>query len=188
MLLLPNFHAFSFGKALNFLLWCQSLTNSNNKGYRWVSCRDPGAQGHSDWFREWSCEWIGANEKTLGCWWECWDQGTSSFFFFVCFALLFWSTRSGAAILWLPGVKVPVATRKSSRMDSMRKRWGQELGRKREGEKRASYLYSLDPYFQLCSKSAVAERWAKKLFLVLNPVGVSVTCNQNRLKPVCLGN
>lgn len=110
------------------------------------------------------------------------------FFFFVCFALLFWSTRSGAAILWLPGVKVPVATRKSSRMDSMRKRWGQELGRKREGEKRASYLYSLDPYFQLCSKSAVAERWAKKLFLVLNPVGVSVTCNQNRLKPVCLGN
>lgn len=83
MLLLPNFHAFSFGKALNFLLWCQSLTNSNNKGYRWVSCRDPGTQGHSDWFREWSCERIGTNEKPLGCWWECWDQGTSFFCLFV---------------------------------------------------------------------------------------------------------
>lgn len=182
MLLLPNFHAFSFRKALNHLLWCQSLTNPNNKGYRWgfmQGSRDPRPQ----WLVQGMVMWLNRSQ------WEATGMlmgvlGPRSFLCLL-LLLLFWSTRSGAATLWPPGVKVPVATRKSSRMDSRRKRWGQELGRKRGG-KRASCLHSLDPYFQLCPKSAVAERWDKKLFLVLNRV--SVTCNQNRQKPVCLGN
>lgn len=107
-------------------------------------------------FREWSCEWIGANEKPLGCWWECWDQGTSSFFFLFVFALLFWSTRSGAAILWLPGVKLPVAIGKAQGWTQWEK-MGPRIRKKREGKK-ASYLYSLDPYFQLCFQSQQLQR------------------------------
>ena len=162
-----------------------SVPNSNNKGYRWgflQGSRDPRPQ----WLVQGVVMWLNRSQwEATGMW-----MGMLGPRNFLCFFVLF--CFSEALDLVLPscdrqGWKCQGHQEKLK--DGLNEeKMGPRIRKKKRGEKRASYLYSLDPYFQLCSKSAVAERWDKKLFLVLNPVGVSVICNRNRQKPVCLGN